>query len=146
MKTRKVFKKSFYALLFVVVAVVGCKTTPPTLGYIKPSKEVLEAYGNRHGFFPYDGAYLDYGKNGGHVLKREVFLYDQNGNPVHMGENVGVDGFGRVLSNAGAFIGAGTLFASPLWGYLGDKKRGKNINNINMSSGDFDISSSAVSH
>lgn len=143
-KKRKVFKNSFYALLFVVLGVVGCKTTPPTLGYIKPSKEILEAYGNGPSVdVPHNGTYLDYGKDGGHTTKRVVFLYSQNGNLVYKGENLGADIIGRISSNAGVFIGAGTAIASPFWGYFGQKTR--DANNVNMSGGGGSSSSTATS-
>lgn len=114
-------------LLFIVCVAVGCKTTPPSLGYIPPSKEIVEAYVNENrkasiDSVPFDGAYLDFGKDGGHTTQRVVWVTAQNGKVLNQPfVNHGVDITGRLSSNSGAFIGAGTVIASPLWGYLGRK-------------------------
>lgn len=140
MEIKKVFLKIFCVFaLFVLVAIVGCKTTAPTLGYIKPSEEILKAYRGRDIPYVYDGGYVDFGKDKGHTTKRVLWVYDQNGNLVYKGENSGTDAVGRILSNVGIPIGVGTAIASPFWGYFKDADR------INMSGGGGNSSSTSSS-
>ena len=121
-----------FSLLFIG-CLIGCGTTRPEFGYIPASKEVKDAYINNEdrlsaegsGLIPYDGIYLDFGKDGGHTTQRLVWVTDPYGRLLDKKPfiNHGEDLTGRLFSNSGAFIGAGTVLASPLWGYLGQKTR-----------------------
>ncbi|MFQ5662027.1 MAG: hypothetical protein ACE5F2_02135 [Candidatus Paceibacteria bacterium] len=138
----------FLPLLFICICIIGCETTAPRFGYIQPSEEVVNAYKDRDASIPIDGVYLDFGKDGGYTTQRVVWVTDQNGKIldnqplVNYGENL----TGRLFSNTGTFIGAGTLTASPFWGYFGQKARRADRTNVSVSGGTGSATATASSN
>lgn len=136
----KVKKKCLFLFsLFIPFIFGGCGTTPPTIGYIPPSKDIIEAYINNrrdNNKVPFDGVYLDFGKDGGRSTNRAVWLTNVRGEVLNQPplENRGTDIVGRITSNVGVPIGFGTLLSSPFWGYFGQKAREADKTNMNMSS------------
>lgn len=136
-------------LLSFVVYMVGCKTTPPKIGYVPANEKVAEAFNikderdgignNDDEILPkvykdvlYDIVYIDFEEDRGHTTKRVVLGYNVYGELIYNGERDGVDLIGRVFSNAGVPVGLGTVIASPLWGYLGQKTRKPDNFNLNV--------------